>query len=63
MVETTTVKIPKELHTTLQKRAETLGMTMGDYTERLLRMALDVHHQDTVAEFTALLKYKDGKQK
>lgn len=55
----TTIKVSKEMHQALTRRAERLGMTMTAYTDRLLRMALELNKEDPVKEFTALSQFKD----
>lgn len=55
----TTIKVSKEMHTALTKRADRLGMTMAAYVDRLLRMALELNKEDPVKEFTALSQFKD----
>ena len=64
MADLTTLKINRTLHGELQKRAEILGMTMGDYVDRLLWMALELNRDEPVREFEALLAARQkGKKK
>lgn len=57
MADLTTLKIHRALHGELQKRAGILGMTMGDYVERLLWMALEINKDQPVKEFEALFMH------
>lgn len=57
----TTVKVSKEMHTALSNRAAALGMPIGTYVDRLLRMALELNKKDPLKEFAALSQFKDTK--
>lgn len=52
------LKVSKELAGEIKIRAEELGMTISTYTDRLLRMALNMYPDDPVREFKELNKYK-----
>jgi hypothetical protein len=63
MSNATTVKVSREMHNELLKRSRTLGMTMGDYVERLLRLAMEKTTDDPVEEFKTLLTYARGQDR
>lgn len=64
MVETvkaqTTIKVSKEMHQALHARAAAMGLPIGSYVDRLLRMALELNKGDVLKEFAALSQFKDA---
>lgn len=58
--KSTTIKVSKEMHEALHRRAEALGLPIGTYVDRLLRMALQLNKGDELKEFAALAQFKDA---